>query len=283
MLRTKYLAIAAGLTLAGSIAVAGTAHAASTTGVITSQYLGGYEASYGTVHLNEVRTNVALPSLTGSGVPKDTIAAGVVLQATPGPGVVPTLAVGWVWDDPAATGCSSTQWALEYGAEDEASGQPVPPGGDLTPVLTDGHNICVNSGSEYTEAHWSTSTDEFAIVTSALEVNQTTVALIDPDFGEGYHRSQTFLDAGVGVDTTDGADAALLPTGTKFAFTRDGLTEPAGYNVGGNAGTRVTLDRFPTTEFLGTENGGAESVTDPATLSPSLLPAGSSDFSVTAP
>jgi hypothetical protein len=223
---------------------------------------------------------------------------------------LPTLAVAWVWNDEEyadETGCSSTQWTLFYGATGEDSESPIPPVSEMSPVLNgsaEGHEgYCANPGtSQYTEAHWSTSTDTLAVVISpfnGLEGDQTTVAEdADPFYcgdrhvdgirdDSGVHFGNacdiTFLDAGIGVDASNGTDAGNLPSGTVFGYNRNGLTEPAGFNHGGIAGSRITFDLFPTVDFLATTDGGAPSVTNPATLTPSALPAVSSDFTVTAP
>jgi hypothetical protein len=284
-----------GLGLTAAAANAAVPHGA-TVGTNYTEYLGGFESSpnVDATHLNEVRTNAVLPNLSGDTlVAPDSIATGVVLQAAPeihgSVTGIPTLAVAWVWNDDNTayeTGCSTTQYTLEYNTSLQDSEMPPTPA-DLLPVLNgtsgDHEGICANPGtSQYTEAHWSTSTDTLAVVASpfnGLEADQVTVAL----YPCAFYSKTTFLDAGIGVDATDGGDAGNLPTGTVFGYTRNGLTEPAGFNFGGKAGDRIPFDLFPTVDFLATTDGGAPSVTNPATLTPSALPAVSSDFTVTAP
>jgi hypothetical protein len=284
---------AAALTFGALGVTAVAAQAAPTVGSIYTEYLGGFEASYAVTHLNEVRTNAFLPDLSGDTlVLPDTIASGVVLQAAPeihGSVIdIPTLAVAWVWDDDttaSVTGCSSTQWTLEYDTNYEDSEGPIPPG-DLTAVLNGSsgthEGICANPlTTQYTEAHWSTSTNTLAVVASPFngsESDQTTVAL----YPCAFYSTTTFLDAGIGVDASNGTDAGNVPLGTIFGYTRNGLTEPAGFNHGGKAGSRIPFDLFPTVDFEATTLGGAPSSGNLPTLVPSHLPAVSSDFTVTA-
>jgi len=75
----------------------------------------------------------------------------------------------------------------------------------------------------------------------------------------------------------------FLPISTPQAsFTRSGITEPAGHNVGGVAGTRVTFDFFATNEAVATEHGGAPTIgTNAITLEPSpALPGVGSAFGI---
>jgi hypothetical protein len=272
----KLVGAAALLSTAAMIASAAPASATVVGPPVTSNHLGGYAGAKANVHLNENRSNTTLPDLTGSGVTADRIGSGVTIQQGPGGGE--TLAAAWVWND-TSSGCSSTQWALEEGAQSEPSQTPIPPAGGLTPIMVGSplHGICANGGATaFIGVHWSTARRQFAVLYAPIEANNVTI------FEEFVSFHGNFLEAGTGVTTTDGVNAAALPSGKVFGYTRNGLTEPAGFNFGGKAGTRVTLNAFNLTQFLGTESGGAKTPSNPATLQPSAPGVGSA-FTVTVP
>jgi hypothetical protein len=245
-------------------------------GTVTSQNLGGDAFSFGTAKLNSSRDLFFLAPLGSSPALANTIAFGDLLVQGPGGGNA--LAAGWVWHDTAST-CPADTYTLAEAATTVASEMPVAPGA-LSPVMVGGAPICQVGVWQYTEVHYSTLLNEFAVVNSATEANQQTVFLESSPFGSGIH---TFLVSGVGVDTTNGTAAAALTSGTVFATHRCGVTEVAGQNIGVIGGKRLTCDALPWTKFLGTESGLAQSPGNPATLEPSALPAVSSDITVSVP
>jgi hypothetical protein len=251
-------------------------HAGPTGPAKTSQNLGGDAFSFGTAKLNSSRDQFFLTPLGASPALVNTVAFGDLLVQGPGGGNA--LAAGWVWHDTAST-CPADTYTLGEAATTVASQMPVPPGA-LTPVMVGGAPVCQVSVWQYTEVHYSTLLNEFAVVNSADEANQQTVFLQDSPFGAGIH---TFLVSGVGVDTTNGTAAAALTSGTVFATHRCGVTEVAGQNIGVTGGKRLTCDELPWTQYLGTVSGLAHTPGNPVTLQPSALPAPSSDITVTVP
>ena len=270
-----------------------------------SQFLSGYTITDGAgdnggVQFNEIRlTDLSLPSLpvttfatcnsngtfisnpTENCVAPDSFAVGVALQDTANGGpTYPTAGLALVWNDEnhaSTTGCASDQYTLEGNFGTSAFEEPLALN-SLNPVDAGPSAICVSpGGSFYLELHYSTSTHKLAFVAGPSETNNATLQLL------GVSGSPKWFTAGAGVDTTNGNIAAALPEIQLADFFRVGVTEAAGFNKGGIAGQRVTFDFFPSTSWTGTVSGLQNTVGNPITLTPSLLPATSSDFTVSAP
>jgi hypothetical protein len=127
-------------------------------------------------------------------------------------------------------------------------------------------------GSAYLEIHESTATDTLAFVEGPSETDVATLGLTFNFSGK------LPLNAPV-VEGWNGDATDLGLNEPEINFTRVGVTEPAGHNVGGIAGTRVTFDFFNVDQVLATRTGAGPTVTNPLALvtGPSL-PQTSSDF-----
>jgi hypothetical protein len=128
-------------------------------------------------------------------------------------------------------------------------------------------------GTVYGEVHQSTHTGVIAFVTGVSETNNSTLA---KTFGGIF---STFNAPA--VEGWNAAPSQLGLNSPQVQFSRVGVTEPAGSNVGGTAGTRITFDYFNVWQTLATAFGGAPTTTDPLALvtGPSF-PVTSSSFGV---
>jgi hypothetical protein len=148
----------------------------------------------------------------------------------------------------------------------------VPAGGTLFTSQT--------GGSYYVEAHYSTKRNLVQYVAGPTETDAATLGSafsfnFSGEFNAPAIETLNFLNIFGG--------GKFLPISTPQAsFTRSGITEPAGHNVGGIAGTRVTFDFFATNEAVATTHGGAPTIgTNPITLEPSpALPGVGSAFGI---
>jgi hypothetical protein len=128
-------------------------------------------------------------------------------------------------------------------------------------------------GTYYLEVHQSTATHTIAYVAGPAETNAATLA---KTFNFNGHLA--FSAPAVEASLTAGAAATLGLGAPQASFSRVGVTEPAGPNVGGTAGTRITRDFFNTVQTLAALFGpNAPGVSNPLTLvtGPSLPGTGS--------
>jgi hypothetical protein len=124
-------------------------------------------------------------------------------------------------------------------------------------------------GSLYGEVHQSTSTGQVAFVEGPTETNNATLV-------KGFSHFFQVLNAPV-IEGWNASPASLGLNSPQVMFTRDGVTEPASSNVGGVAGTRISLDFFNLIQTLATAFPGSPSTTNPLALvtGPSLPQTGS--------
>jgi hypothetical protein len=148
----------------------------------------------------------------------------------------------------------------------------VPAGGTLFSSQT--------GGSYYVEAHYSTSRHLVQYVAGPTETDAATL-------GNAFSFPFSGTFNAPAVETFNlinifGGGRTLPISTPQASFTRTGITEPAGSNVGGIAGTRVTFDFFATNEAVATTRGGAPTIgTNPITLEPSpALPGVGSAFGI---
>jgi hypothetical protein len=278
---SRYIAaagLAASISVLGAsgVASASAAAPAGQSGIVTSQELGGDAFTFSTVDLNSSRNTFYLTPLGDSPELENTVALGDLLVQGPQGGHA--LGAGWVWHDTNST-CPSDTYTLAEGATYVPSEMPIAPA-DLHAVLVGGNPICKVSVWQYTETHYSSALDEFAVVNSDTEQNQQTVYLKDHPFGNG---TDHFLVSGTGVDTSNGTAAGALTSGTQFPMTRCGVTEVAGQNYHVIGGKRLTCDALPWTKYTGTVSGGQATPTNPTTLDPGTLPTTSSNITVSVP
>jgi hypothetical protein len=128
-------------------------------------------------------------------------------------------------------------------------------------------------GTYFLEVHQSTRTHTIAYVAGPSETNAATLSK------EFNFNGKLNFSAPVAEGSLSASVAPLLGLNApQVAFSRVGITEPAGSNVGGVAGTRVTFDFFNTVQTLATLFGPVPpSVANPLTLvtGPSLPGKGS--------
>jgi hypothetical protein len=254
---------------------------AGTVNAIYSQNLAGYTVTLGSTQFNEVRATVTLPDYTNDGVQPDSVGSGVLLASTVNGGEEAILAPVWDATGNQSAGCSANSWTLEWDAQHTSSETNLLPVTDLTPVQSSDSAVCLNGGSsEYLELHQSTNTGVLSVVAGPDEFDNN--ATLAQKFIGKFSR---FYVAGVGMNLgqqgePDTTGFGTLPLGTQSMFTRVGVTEPAGFNRGGIAGTRVTFDFFPQTKYVATSTGTAPTTDSVGVAAPTALPATSSDFSV---
>jgi hypothetical protein len=144
-----------------------------------------------------------------------------------------------------------------------------------TPLFTS-----ATGGSVYVELHYSTKHHLVQFIEGPTETDNA-VLNIGPSGSVGFGFSGTFNAPA--IENVNFTKAKLQsPSTPQSSFTRSGVTEPAGHNVGGIAGTRVTFDFFATNEAVATAQGGAPTISaNQITLEPSpALPGVGSAFGI---
>lgn len=251
------------LALAAPAQAAGHPHAS--VGTVTSDHLAGYQVNgNGGSRYRDLRYTVTVPA-ENPAVPADTVAVGIALQHSVADGGY-TAALALVWDDPAST-CGPSSWALEAGTGTVGPAPAPLPVSSLTPLNFLGSNVCVaGGGSEYLEIFYRVPSRFVHFIAGPSASNSNVLR----ETFAGYHN---FYSAGAGVNTTSGADAATLTSGSLAAFANGRVTQFNGHHRGFRYPNLLT--------YIGTVSGGAPSVANPVTLQPSGFSAGSA-FRVTA-
>jgi len=136
----------------------------------------------------------------------------------------------------------------------------------------------ITGGSYYVELHYSTSRHIVQFVAGPTETDAATL-----NSALSFHG--TFNAPAVetfNLQNLLGGGKFLPISSPQASFTRTGVTEPAGHNVGGIAGTRITFDFFPLDEAVATTHGSAPTIgTNEITLEPSpALPGVGSAYGV---
>jgi len=257
-----------------TVALLGSSAAANAAATVNGPFPNIGEAGYqlqSAVSFNEVRTTVHVP--VGSST-SDFIA----LQQNVNGGR--TFAIGLINE-----GGNYFLAGIEGFSFNVATGVPLPaalvhPHIVLLPTLgaPAGTPLFSNQtgGSYYLELHYSTKEHLVQWVAGPTETDAA-VLNVSPD--QGFVFNDAFHAPAIETINFGGVN---LPISTPQAsFTRSGVTEPAGENVGGIAGTRVTFDFFALNEAEATGNGGPVTIGNPATLLPSpALPGVGSAFGV---
>lgn len=216
-------------------------------------YAAGFQVS-GTTSINEVRSNVTVASNATSD-------AYLFLESNVNGGdeyVVSLRNEGGEYFLAAADA---------HGVTNPVTGAPAISGLTFHNIPTvhsaDGSLFSAADGGAFTiELHYSTSKHTVVVVAGQSENNVASL-----DTFTGVHGTFT-------APAIEGVSTHPFAHNTDLFFNRNGLTEPAGSNVGGVAGTRVTLDFFNLDQTQGV-NGPA------INLAASALPTTSSDFTVT--
>jgi hypothetical protein len=274
MLAASGLATVALLASSGIANAAGVVNGPNITGpgTVGNQSIAGYEIS-STVPFNEVRAIVNIPAGSKSDVD-------LALQQTVNGGYTTAIRLhlenfgalsGWVlqvandpfFGDNHEVGTFDPAQIPNFAWFDVGSIG----GGAGSPLFFNN-----TGGTYYLEVHESTATHTIAYVAGPSETNAATLAKTF-NFNGRLNFSAPAVEGSVGAATA----ATLGLNAPQVSFSRVGVTEPAGHNVGGVAGTRITFDFFNTVQSLATLFGTAPSVANPLTLvtGPSLPGTGS--------
>jgi hypothetical protein len=286
---TKFRLLAAAAA-AGSVVLlgAGAASAAPAAGQVNGPYYNSGEAGYqieSGVSFNEVRTTIHIPAGTPvQGNPTSYYPGTsdfIGLQQTINGGK--TFAIGLTDENG-----EYVLAGIEGNAVNAQAGVPLPSGFVntsmvLLPTLNAPAGTALFSaatgGSYYVEVHYSTREQLVQYVAGPTETDAATLANVNES--RGFFSEDTFHAPAVESINTAGTN---LPVNTPEAsYTRTGVTEPAGSNFGGIAGTRVTFDFFALNEAEATSTGAAPTVgnTNPVTILPSpALPGVGSAFGI---
>jgi hypothetical protein len=246
--------------------------------------MAGYQVfGNGLQDYNEIRGTVTLPSSENLVVDPDTVAIGMIMQQDVDGGV--TAALGFVYDAGGSSKCASDQWTLMANTGTPSTPGPIPLSAldlltnESAVPASSPSDICLNDGqSYYLEIHYSTHLHEVAYVAGPSEFGDNSdIGSDNISAGTGFQNPAigTFINAPGLTDLTDGS--------VQGSWTRDGLTQPAGFNSKfGAAGARIPFS-YPSTQLVeSTEDGGVPTVSNLLTLVPSAFGAGAS-FSVTVP
>jgi hypothetical protein len=277
MLAASGLATVALLSASGIANAAGVTNGPNITGPTThGTSIAGYELS-STVSFNEVRAIVNIPAGSKSDVD-------LALQQTVNGGY--TTAIRLHLESFGAL----SGWVLQvandpfFGSNDEVGtfnpGQ-IPGGGAFGWQNVGsigggaGDPLFFNNtgGTYYLEVHESTATHTIAYVAGPAETNAATLS---KEFNFNGHLN--FSAPAVEASLPAAVAPSLGLNSPQASFSRVGVTEPAGSNVGGVAGTRVTFDFFNQVQTLAALFGAnPPSVANPLTLGtgPSLPGTGS--------
>jgi hypothetical protein len=242
------------LALAATTAASATpAHARNSPVLATlySTHLAGHITT-GTNRLGEATVNIAhLPDLTAYTGPPGTIAAGITIAQNSNGGT--EFGIGVVWDDPAST-CLPNQWTLAANPVPYLATGPVPvPIAALAPLMNFGADVCLSPGAGQTvQVFYATRYHEILFANGTTPGTEITALVVHNVF-------HSWFATGLGITTTNGADAAQLALGTVAFFNGAYI----GY-VGS-----LTLHPFNSESLYaveGTVTGGAPSVSNPLTL-----------------
>ena len=245
-----------------TVALLGSTAAANAAATINGPFYNAGEAGYqiqSTVPFNEVRTTIHVPA--GS-----TTSSFIDLQEGVNGGE--TFALGLIYNP--SDGNFYLKGLEGIALDGLNTGVPLPQNiifPHLVPISTlgvpAGHPLfsSITGGSYYVELHYSTKNHVVQYVAGPAETDAATL-------NERFSFTGTFNAPAIETLNFGGK---FLPISTPEAsFTRSGVTEPAGHNVGGIAGTRVTFDFFPLDEAVATITGGAPTIQNNAiTLEPS--------------
>jgi hypothetical protein len=287
------LALSAGLATAtaasaspaarAAVAVAAAPSQSATNGPVWQPFFTGYEIN-SSLPFNENRGTVTIPAGSTSSV-----AIGMETNVNGGE----IFAIGLIYN-PADHGFYLAD--VSGAGANVNTGSPIGPGVTITPVATNGFPALTplffnnTQNSYYLETHYSTREHLIQFVAGPSETDNATLG-VSFAFSDFLHAPFT------GVFNLAGFALAL--NSPQASFSRDGITEPAGSNVGGVAGTRVTFDSnnwaLDESEAIalcplgftitpcGAGSGSGPTVADPATMviNPAL-PQTSSDWGATA-
>lgn len=259
-----------------TVALLGSTAVAQAAGTVNGPFFNRFEAGYelhSTVQFNEVRATVHVPA--GSST-----SPFLALQETVNGGR--TFAIGLL-----NVGGNYFLAGIEGATINGATGVPFASGLTIAhPVFLPTLGAPVGTplfsnqtgGSYYLELHYSTLHNLVQFIAGPSETDN---AVLNVNSARGFGFDGVFNAPA--IETVNFTSARLQsPSTPQASFTRDGVTEPAGFNVGGKAGVRVTFDFFATDEAVATAQGGAPTISaNQITLVPSpALPGVGSAFGV---
>jgi hypothetical protein len=265
----------AGLATVALLASSAAANAATINGPIYNTGEAGYQIQ-SAVPFNEVRTTIHVPAGSES-------SSFIDLAESVNGGE--TFSIGLAYDP------INTNFYL-YGLEgfnfsNLQTGVPLPAtlfGSHLVPLSTLGAPAGTplfnseSGGSYYVELHYSTRNH---IVQYVAGPSETDAATLNNRFSFTGTFNAPAIET-LNLQNLFGGGASLSPSTPQASFTRSGITEPAGHNVGGIAGTRVTFDFFALDEAVATITGNPPTIqNNTITLEPSpALPGVGSAYGV---
>jgi hypothetical protein len=279
-------ALAAFAVLGGGAAAsaAATPNATPNAGVINGPFYNQEEAGYqveSSVSFNEVRTTIHIPAGSSS-------SPFISLQETVNGGLNYSIGlvnihgeyylggIEGIANDSAETGVPLlTNFVFAHFVKLASIGAPF--GVPLFAANT--------GGSYYVEIHYSTKQHLVQFVAGPSETDEATLNTGTTGFLFHGDFNAPAIET-LNLQNLFGAGAFLPISTPQSSFTRSGVTEPAGSNVGGIAGTRVTLDFFALNYAEATTHGGTPTIgTNPPTLlaSPALPGVGSAFGVITGP
>jgi len=265
---------ASGLATVALLGSSAAANAATINGPIYNTGEAGYQIQ-SSVPFNEIRTTIHVPAGSESSSFIDlqtTINGGetfvIGLAFNPSDGNYYLQGVkGVVFDGTAGVPLPSTVFAAHL-VDLPTLGAPAG-----TPLFSS-----ITGGSYYVELHYSTKNHIVQFVAGPAETDAATLNGAFSFFGTFNAPAVETLN----LQNLLGGGKFLPISTPQASFTRTGVTEPAGHNVGGIAGTRVTFDFFALDEAVATTHGHAPTIgTNEVTLEPSpALPGVGSAFGV---
>jgi hypothetical protein len=197
----------------------------------------------------------------GPSVPANSVAAGLVMAASPVNGSE-TFGLGLVWDYTSST-CGSGAWALAAGSANLTGMVPGPvPISAMSPLTEFGADVCIQPGQKlWMKMQQSTAHGILSYIVGPTESNNDVV-----DQVHGVH--EHFLTTGEGVTTTNGTAAGDLNSGTLVSFDTWAVTDLASHHAGAHATNRNAL-AFNYATYTGTVTGNPNTPLNPITLDPS--------------
>ena len=276
---SRLMLAASGLATVALLGSSVAANAATAAGPVNGPFYNIAESGYqlqSQVRFNEVRTTIHIPAGSLSS-PCAILQENVNGGATAAICLINVNGAYQLWGTTGAqingqTGVPFPELHAFRAALIPLSTLGVPAGGTLFTSQT--------GGSYYVEAHYSTHRHLVQYVAGPTETDAATLgnAFSFPFSGDFNAPAVETFNA----TNLFGQGRTLPISAPQASFTRTGITEPAGSNVGGIAGTRVTFDFFATNEAVATTHGGAPTIgTNPITLEPSpALPGVGSAFGI---
>jgi hypothetical protein len=263
------------------LAASGVANASINTANDTSTFLAGH-ATRGNGLIKFYTGWAQLVDLPnpGSAVPPDSLVQGIAISKSD-VNSGPTYGLGAVWDDTIHSTCGAGMWTMEGSTSPYTPpvGAPEPvPAANLTPLTEDGGPICLSPGSsEFIRPNLNNRHHLLDYIVGPSEGDNDIVntAPIHTSFssfagvGEGV---STCNSDGVLVDdfaACPGTVAQDITTGSVFSFNSFAVGILLGHGHTSHQAVGNPSSNVNYATYTGTQTGGAPSVSNPITLTPS--------------